>query len=264
MKFTILGSSGFIGKALTLYLTSKGHDIQTPARDIKSLVGKKLGHVIYAIGMTGNFRDNPEAAIEAHVNVLQRLIKDADFESWLYLSSTRVYGTSQTDTNETTEIALHPEADKLYDLTKLLGESICLSQSNPAVRIARLSNVYGPGQSVHTFLGSILHDLKTTGKAIVSESPNSSKDYIYIDDVTETLEFISLNGTERLYNVASGRAVTHAALAKIIESCGYDIKFSPNGNERVFPAIDTGRINKEFGKKSHIILDDMPILLNQR
>lgn len=259
MTFTVLGSTGFIGKTVTAHLRAKGHDVETPARDIKSLAGKNLGHVIYAIGMTGNFREHPDQAIEAHVNVLQRLIKDADFESWLYLSSTRVYGMG--DTSETSPVSVTPNADTLYDLSKLLGEAICLSHKNPAVRVARLSNVYGAGQSEHTFLGSILRDVKNAGKATIGESQLSSKDYVSVHDVAETLELIALHGKERLYNIASGEATTHGALAEHLFTAGYTIDFAPEGKTRALPAIDIGRIEREFGRAPRSILNDIPTLL---
>lgn len=260
MKFTVLGSTGFIGKAVTAHLRGKGHDVETPARDAISLAGKDLGHVIYAIGMTGNFREHPDLAIEAHVNVLQRLIKDAGFQSWLYLSSTRIYGMSR-DNDEAAKISLTPNADTLYDLSKLLGESICLSHKNPAVRVARLSNVYGAGQSEHTFLGSILRDVKQTGKATIGEGQLSSKDYVSVHDVAELIELIALHGRERLYNIASGEALTHGALAEKIFTAGYSVDFAPNGNTRALPAINIARIEQEFGKTPRSLLDDLPTLL---
>src|SRR5579863_10465781 len=96
MRFTIFGGSGFIGRHLSEYLRHQGMEVNTPGRGSDVPRGEKLGHVIYAIGLTGNFRQRPDAAIEAHVCLLQRMFSQADFDSWLYLSSTRVYGTHGT------------------------------------------------------------------------------------------------------------------------------------------------------------------------
>lgn len=259
MRFTVLGSTGFIGKTLVAHLRAKGHDVVTPARDIQTLPGENMGHVIYAIGMTGNFREHPDKAVDAHVNVLQRLIKDAAFESWLYLSSTRVYGASK-DNAETAAISVMPNADTLYDLSKLLGEAICLSRKNPAVRVARLSNVYGAGQSEHTFLGSVLRDIKQNGKVMIGEAPQSSKDYVSVDDVAEWLELIALNGKERLYNLASGKATTHQELA---DSLGPAVGFAPHGAVRALPGINIARITQEFGKTPRQLQNDISTLVKQ-
>jgi nucleoside-diphosphate-sugar epimerase len=263
MKFTILGSTGFIGRRMVTYLREQGHEVATPERDVSNLQGMDLGHVIYAIGLTGNFRTQPQAAIEAHVIALQRLMKDADYQSWLYLSSTRVYGGLPQETLAKEDVALpvQPGADSLYDLSKLLGESICLSINNPVVRVARLSNVYGTGQSKHTFLGSIIHELLQKGNVTLQESPLSAKDYISVDYVVPLLTQITVKGQERLYNVASGISITHQELADKIQQCEYNVYFKSSGTIRSFPRIDVSKINQEFGGKTSSILDDLPLLL---
>lgn len=266
MKFTVLGAGGFIGRHLIEYLQGAGHEVSTPARDVEDLKGRPLGHVIYAIGLTGNFRDNPEAAIEAHVTKLQRLIRNAEFDSWLYLSSTRVYQNLQEDTpaQESTVLRIKPGADSLYDVSKLLGEAICLSHPHPHVRIARLSNVYGKGQSPHTFLGNILTTLAEQKKVTVLESPESEKDYVAIEDVVKILVLIATQGQERLYNIASGHNLDHKSLAEILTRQGYEVNFAPGASCRKLPRVDIQKIVKEFQFQPHHLQDDMPHLLAQR
>lgn len=265
MKFTVLGSTGFIGSRVVQHLQTQGHEVETPCRDTQDLRGKNLGHVIYAIGMTGNFRLQPEATIEAHVTVLQRLMEEADFESWLYLSSTRVYGGLPKGAMATEDAELHirPGFDSLYDLSKLLGEAICLGKDRPTIRIARLANVYGAGQSQHLFLGSVVRDLIQKGKVMIGESPQSAKDYIAVETVASLLTLIATQGRERIYNVASGRPVTHQALADTIRQCGYNAEFSANAPTRIFPAIHTARMVAEFGENARSILTDLPLLIEE-
>lgn len=263
MRFTVLGSAGFIGRHMATHLMHRGYEVLMPARETASLHGAKLGHVIYAIGLTGNFRQQPRATIEAHVNVLQRLLEDAEFDSWLYLSSTRVYsGLSEcAEATEFGPIPVTPGADAVYDLSKLLGEAICLGNSRRNVRVARLANVYGVGQSQHTFLGSIVRDVIHSGTAWIGEAPSSSKDYIALDDAIALLEQIATDGREQIYNVASGKPVTHAALANVIRTCGYNIEFAENGPVRSFPTIDVSRIAKEFGRRMHTVTEDLPSII---
>lgn len=264
MKFTVLGSTGFIGGAMAQYLRARGHDVDTPARDT-TLKNGNAGHVIYAIGLTGDFRTRPYDAIEAHVNVLHRLIDKADFESWLYLSSTRVYGALPPGaaTDENAAIPVRPGLDSLYDISKLLGESLCMARDNPAVRVARLSNVYGTGQSPHTFLGSVLQSCAATGAVTLREGPESSKDYIAIGDVTARLEHIALHGTERIYNVAHGTPFTHAALADALRKAGCRVDFTPGAPVRAFPVIDTGRIDRAYTAPKHSLADDISSLIKK-
>ncbi len=260
MSYTIFGANGFIGNALYVYLKAKGHNVYTP--DIRSDTPLKahLGHVIYCIGMTGNFRGQPEKTIESHVDILQKYINLNNFDSWLYLSSTRVYANS-INTNEEEPICIRPSADSLYDLSKLLGESICLSHEQSTVRITRLSNVYGPGQNENMFLGRILKDLKENNKTVIQEAPESSKNYIYIDDVVEILEKISTSGKGRLYNIASEANTTHRTISDIITSYGYDVSFQPDANARIFPHINTHKASSEFGFSPRCISETLPSLL---
>lgn len=264
MKFTVLGSAGFIGRRMLAYLRQSGFLVETPPRDAMHLRGENLGHVIYAIGLTGDFRSRSEATIDAHVSKLQALMKDAAFESWLYLSSTRVYGgLRDVPATEDALLQIRPGRDALYDLSKLLGESICLGIDRPTIRVARLSNVYGAGQSRHSFLGSIFQDLMRQDKVVIRESCQSSKDYACVDEVVATLASIAMHGRERLYNVASGSPVTHHSLAEVLRQCGYSVAFAADAPTRVFPRIDTSRVEREFGPLRRSVLSDLPRLLEE-
>ena len=48
--------------------------------------------MIYAIGVTADFRTRPFETMEAHVSVLCEILRDARLDSLTYLSSTRLYG----------------------------------------------------------------------------------------------------------------------------------------------------------------------------
>jgi nucleoside-diphosphate-sugar epimerase len=259
-----LGASGFIGRHLSDYLRRNGLEVDTPHRSADSLKGRNLGHVVYAIGLTGNFRQAPDAAVDAHVCTLQRLLAGADYESWLYLSSTRVYGNlgNTVQATEDAILKITPGADGLYDLSKLLGESICLGKANPAVRVARLSNVYGVGQTADTFLGEVMSDIATSGRVLFREAAQSSKDYVSIEDVVPLLHRIAVGGRQRLYNVASGVPVAHGELAAGLARLGLTAEFAEAAPVRTFPLIGINRVREEFGAVSRSLLVDLPALVD--
>ncbi len=247
------------------HLQNQGFEVEFPARGVGDLRGRKLGHVIYSIGLTGNFRKAPRETIEAHVCWMQKLIDGAEFESWLYLSSTRVYGGLNEGTlaREDAALSVRPGLDAIYNLSKLLGESLCLGDERGTIRVARLANVYGPGQSHHSFLGSVIRDLVRGRKVTIGESPDSSKDYVSIDDVVGVLTAIASRGRERIYNVASGCPVTHQALVDVMRRLGYPVDFAADAATRSFPTIDNTRATMEFGKVSRSILADLPLLIEE-
>jgi len=265
MKFTVFGGTGFIGNHLVRYLRRQGHDVHTPLRDEISVAGSALGHVIYAIGLTGDFRTRPYDTVEAHVCLLGKLLKSSQFDSWLYLSSTRVYSSLPNDTlaNEEVAIPIAPGIDSLYDLSKMLGEVLCLAHPSSTVRVVRLSNVYGLGQSRHTFLASVVQELREENRAQINESQDSCKDYVSVDDVLPLLQGIAIHGKKRIYNVASGHLTTHAQLAQeLVRLTGAEVVFSRNAPRRAFPLIDISTAIAEFQYAPSMLLDQLDGLLS--
>jgi nucleoside-diphosphate-sugar epimerase len=263
MKFTIFGASGLIGSRLSRYLQSEGHEVRACDRRL-SQNAENLGHVIYCIGLTADFRRRPIETIEAHAYLSALLLHRSSFESWLYLSSTRVYGGlgPRASASEENEILIKPSADTIYDLSKLLGEATCLGHEASSVRVARLSNVYSPDQKDVTFLGSVMKELREHGTVVIREAPESSKDYIAIDDVARLLVQICLHGRERLYNVASGVPTTHRQIAeRLHELTGRPVTFAPGAVVRAFPRVSISRVQAEFSFAPRSLLDDLPCLL---
>lgn len=265
MRFTIFGGRGFVGNALNKYLISKGYEVLVPERDCLNFEGQELGHVIYAIGLTADFRSRPFETIDAHVCLLARLLRNTSFDSWLYISSTRVYSGLTIDVaDESIPLNVVPNGDGIYNLSKLSGEALCLSLNVRNIRVVRLANVYGLGQSKDTFLGSLVNDILNRRQPVIFEAPSSSKDYISLVDVTTLLEKIAISGTHRIYNVASGNPVTHAELAKALEkafSC--DVSFDAEAPSRSFPRIDIQRIVSEFGFRPRQLLEEIRHIFNE-
>lgn len=246
--FTIFGASGFVGSYLAQYLRRMGEDVQCPPRGTESSLAQSrvdLGHVIYAIGLTGDFRTRPFDTVHAHISLMADVLQHANYTSFLYLSSTRIYAGLIGPVNEQTPLCFKPAPERLYDLTKLTGEALVLAQDNPAARVARLSNVTGAGQSGATFLGQVVGELVKLGEVTIGEAPKSSKDYVDVDDVASALTAIARQGQCRMYNVASGRQTTHNEIAQALSTYGR-VRFSTNGVIREFPQIANDRLVQEF------------------
>ena len=153
---TILGASGFIGSQLARKLAAGGANYRAIGRN-DPIPNENLGHVIYCIGVTADFRTRPLDTVEAHVCALIELIRGHQFESLLYLSSTRVYAGDDSSNEEKPLHVSPPNAPDLYNISKVMGESIVLNCA-PNARVARLSNVYGPDFDSDNFLPSIVRD----------------------------------------------------------------------------------------------------------
>lgn len=255
MTFTILGASGFVGSHLTHSLSARGIPFRAPGRD-EDLFDGPLGHVIYCIGLTADWRARPFDTVRAHVCHLLSLLERADYASFLYLSSTRVYGRAER-AEETVTLSVNPLIpNDLYDISKIMGESVCLSMDRPTVRVVRLSNVYGRDFASMNFLPSIVWDAIRDEKIVLRTTMASAKDYVSIDDVVALLPRIAGSGQQRLYNVASGMNTTNGALLDAIQrETGCAIEIADNAETIIFPLISTARIHEEFGFTPRNVLD---------
>ena len=81
-------------------------------------------------------------------------------------------------------------------------------------------------------------------------------------DVVPLLARMALCGAERVYNLASGSAVTNRELtAALAELTGCDVAVAPDAERVVRPAIDITRARTEFGFRPARLLDELPGLL---
>ncbi len=255
MKFTVFGSKGFIGSNLVTYLENNGHECFTPDIRVDDVSSQSLGHVIYTIGVP-DFKNRIFDSIEAHVCLLQNLLKNNNFDSFLYLSGTRLYQHNQS-TKETDPIIVHPfEINDLYNISKALGDCLCLSINNPKIRTVRLSNVSGNNFNSTLFLPSIIRDSILKKKIVLNSSLKSEKDYIHIDDVVKLLSQISLRGHSRIYNIASGKNTTNKEIiSKLSEITQCKVKVMDNAPLYSFPTISIEQITTEFDFKPTSVVD---------
>ncbi|MBX7221893.1 MAG: NAD-dependent epimerase/dehydratase family protein [Blastocatellia bacterium] len=259
--FTVFGSRGFIGSQMVQYLKDRQESVYCPERD-ELPTGRNLGRVIYCIGLTADFRTRPLDAVEAHVAKYLRILQTCTFDSMLYLSTTRLYGTTGAATDETATLQAQPaNLSDLYNLSKAMGESLTLTAC-PNGKVARLSNIYGPDAESRNFLPSLIREALTQGLIRLGTSLDSAKDYLGVKAAVELLYRISSHGQERLYNVASGCNRTNDEIIQAIrQQTGCACEVLPGAARLVFPSIKVNRIRQEFGIPASDLLQDLPALI---
>jgi nucleoside-diphosphate-sugar epimerase len=261
MTYTVFGASGFIGSHLVRWLESQALPYWAPARgaDVSS---RPLGHVIYCIGVTADFRKRLYDTVRAHVCTLLGILERADFESLLYLSTARVYAGLE-DTLEDEALRVNPSSsDHLYNISKIMGESMCLSSGRPNVRVVRLSNVYGSDFSSDNFLSSVLRDAVEYGRVVLRTSFDSEKDYVGVHDVVPLLPQIACSGRHGIYNVAAGVNTTHREIVEVVERVtGCSVGVAEGAATASFPPIRIQRVQEEFGFTPRRVLDSLRDLI---
>jgi nucleoside-diphosphate-sugar epimerase len=250
LPITVLGAGGWIGAALVADLQRQGRPVWPVGRAALPawLAGDEpQGPVVYAIGLTADFRQRPHATAEAHVGLLSQVLQRPGVEQLLLLSSTRVYSRS-ADTGETTPLAcLSSDPSDLYNLSKLLGEALVLQDPRPGLKVVRLSNVVGPGQPASTFVGALLQEARATGAVTIQQPADTAKDYVALADVVRLLPLIAKQGGQRLYNLGSGCNSTHAEVAAWLERQGVQVRFGAQATSGLsFPPLAIERLAAEF------------------
>ena len=259
---TVLGATGFIGANIVRRLVRLAIPHYAPARD-EPVPRKNCGHIIYCIGLTSDFRSRPFDTVQAHVCKLIQVLRDWEFDSLLYLSSTRLYGNELTQAKEEDTFRFDTSNDSdLYNLSKAMGESITLSCGRKA-RVARVSNAYGKDLNSENFLPSVIRDAVTDGKVILRTTDDSAKDYVNVDAVAQGLIDIATHGTQRIYNIGSGVNVSNRELMeKLNRLTGCQIEFLPNAQKIDFPVINIDRMRAEFDFQPSDLLSDLKGLVD--
>ncbi len=247
--FTVLGADGFVGRHLVRHLRRRGHACLAPERHDPLPLDRPLGHVVYCIGLTNDYADRPFDTVEAHVSLFARLLREGDFESLVYLSSTRLYDGAEGPGTEDRALALSPRNPRhLYDLSKALGESLGLNCGRPDVRVARLACVYADDLAAENFLHRLLRQALNEPSIVLDSHPASARDYVHVDDVCEALLAIATHGRAPIYNVASGMNLANHELFRLVEDAtGCSITARPTcGPGQASPPVDVSAMRDEL------------------
>lgn len=270
---TVIGAAGFIGRHLARHLRDVGVEVHETARDSLHWLDRPLGNVFYCAGLTSDHAQRPHDTVDAHVGLLNRVLQQGQFESLVYLSSTRLYdGTLADPAGEDAGLMLHPCLPRhLYDLSKALGESLCHAAGHGRARIARLSCVVRDADDADGFLARLLRDVPRAvaqdesgrpPRLQVDTTPYATRDYVHMDDVLRALVLIATRGTQPVYNVASGRNISNRELfARLRELSGCELVASQRHIVHPSPRIDIARMRHEFGWHPACMLDKLAALL---
>jgi nucleoside-diphosphate-sugar epimerase len=243
-RYTILGGSGFVGSNIKRILNNSGIECYVPRRDEKDIYNADLGRVFYCVGLTADYINRPFDTVEAHVSLLSKILEKASFERLIYLSSTRLYDTVTAETcAESIGLSLNPNNTRhIYDLSKALGESLCLTAAPNRTAIARLSCVYDHSAGSPGFLSEILQKLAFSKKFSLDSATGYSRDYIAIEDVIASLKVIIDSNRCEIFNVASGENLTNREIIETLNSLGCTISLARESAAQVTGRCDISKI----------------------
>ena len=247
MHYTVFGSTGRIGSYLTKFLIFEGHIVNTPKREEYYNLKNNLGQVIYCNGVTKNFKSRPFDTIQSHVCLLLHLLNENNFESFNYLSSTRL-----TFPKKSKIIKFGPdiygdyEID-IYNASKLAGETLCIESNLPNVKVSRICHVVDPNDKKReNFLSNICGQAKN-GKINIDSTFESKRNYILIDDLAFLLKVIGPFGKKKFYTIGSKNLISNnEILTKLIKLTGCTVKFNTDAQTVLEPEIRISNLIQEF------------------
>jgi UDP-glucose 4-epimerase len=263
VRFTVIGGNGFIGSRVAAHLQQRGAAVRCPDRD-ELLEGQALGHVLYCAGLTADYAKRPFDTVEAHVSAFAQVVRACEYESIVYLSSTRLYDGDRVG-RETGGFLANPQNPRhLYDLSKALGEWLCIHTTGGRGRVARLASVYSGDLASDNFLHHLIEIALHRRSEIVDTTPDASRDYVDVEDVCALLVAMAVRGRRPIYNIASGENVTNAELFEVLlASTGCQLTAAKEPSDGVSPVIDISAIVDDFAFSPRTVQARIPQIIAQ-
>jgi nucleoside-diphosphate-sugar epimerase len=264
---SIFGSTGFIGSQIYNYLISNKMECKVINRNDTIDTNLNLGHIVYCIGMTADFRSKPFETIEAHVTKLSFILKNCKFDSFTYFSSARMYINSidyNIDSSENNPILINPNQPfDIFASSKLTGELLSLNCGKENIRIVRPSNVYGFDVDSDNFLTSIIKDAIQNKSIHLRTTLDSSKDYVSIEDICRYTLGLIFENKYGIFNLSSGYNISNKEIIDVISSeLPLELFITDNAEQIIFPIVNNSKIIETLNIKSiNNLLIDLPGLI---
>lgn len=245
MLHTVIGAGGFIGSRLVAALQARGQEVYAPARGEPGLFQRELGKVFYCAGLTGDFMGRPFDTVDAHVGLLNQVLRKAQFSRLVYLSSTRLYDSlGERGGREDDVLEFDVAAPRnVYDLSKALGENLCLARSEGRASVARLANVFDWTDDAGGFLSDLLKRARRERHIVLASSPQAGRDYIHADDVIAALLAMQDLDAQGVFNIARGEAISNAELALTLGGAGWRLELTGSNGPSHGPTCDVSRLH---------------------
>lgn len=263
-KYTILGASGFVGSRILKMLKSEGKECYAPAKGEAEIFERDLGRVFYCIGLTADYAQRPFDTVEAHVGYLARILEKAKFDRLVYLSSTRLYDSLQIGGGtEEANIVFNPFNPRhIYDLSKALGENLCMTVSGGRASVARLSCVFDDAPGSPGFLSELINRLRVERSFVLDSSSGYARDYVSLNDVVLMLRIILDSGRNEIFNVASGENVTNQEIVDKLNSSGCQISLRYQSDRQSSVVCNIEKV-KEMGVLPVLVRNYLGLFLNK-
>ncbi|MDO9308819.1 MAG: NAD-dependent epimerase/dehydratase family protein [Deltaproteobacteria bacterium] len=287
MSILVSGASGFVGGALVRRLAGEGKEVHLVLRSgssrqrleglsgicvheadlrdadrVRAVVSEVRPRTIYHCAVYGGFASQSDTSaifetnLTGTINLLQACER-VGFELFVNAGSSSEYGIKNHPMREADPA--HPIGD--YGVAKCAATMFCRSEALlkglPVVTL-RLFSPYGPWDDQRRFIPYLIRCL-TAGDSPCISTPDSVRDYIFIDDVLDLYRAVSEASVTpgEVYNAGSGRQHTIGEVAEIIRRItgGPELVWGGARPSRPEPKIweaDISKTSADFGWRPSI------------
>jgi CDP-glucose 4,6-dehydratase len=258
VKAAITGASGLIGRRLGALL---GASMAVARGDLGALAGADVVFHLAAQTVVADAWRDPVATFEANVAYTWQVLEAAGDARVVVASTDQVYGPAPPlPCPETAPLA--PEGP--YPASKAAADLLARSLGGEAdVVVARLANVYGPGDRHTTRLvPGVVTAVLEGRRPVIRGDGSAARDLLHVDDAAAALIALAERGEAgEAYNVASGEAHTvREVVDAVLRAAGSDLEPEVEGGappgEGGRRALDVAKIAAATGWRPTIGLDE--------
>lgn len=271
-RVLVTGSSGFLGKNISLFLTDRGFDVKpfdkADGQDLlngkdleKSLSGIDYVCHLAAVGDVYLAAENPMLAADIGVGGTANLVhianKLGNIKKIIYASTWEVYGHPQYEPLD----EKHPcNPDHPYSISKYGGELMLKSKLNhvPWI-ILRLGSAYGPYMRENAVIPLFIKKAKNGEKITLSGDGLQTRQFTYSEDIARAFEMaIQSNVEDEIFNVIAEETQTIKQIAEMVKAkIDVEIEYGPKREGDVPPArVSTEKIRKVLGWNPQVKFED--------
>jgi len=234
VRAAVSGATGLLGRALTKLLIERGDDVVPLPRGAEVPPAVDVVFHLAAQTTVPAAREDPIGTFESNVALTWRTLAGAPRA--VFASSDQVYGPrAPVPTRE--DAPLDPDGP--YAASKAAAD--LLARQLPGVVVARLANLYGPGDAQTTRLvpGTIAA-VRAGRTPTIRGDGSAARDMLFVDDAAHALLALADGGTPgEAYNVGTGRATSvREVVDAVLSIAGSDLEPEILGGA---PAGEDGR-----------------------
>ena len=258
-RVVILGANGFIGRKLVERFGQEKIETLALGRDRLNLAADKAGELLTAelrpndaLVFLAAITPDKGRGIEPFVENMKMgvavcaALAEKSVAHVVYVSSDAVYPFRQGLIDETS----CAEPSDLYAAMHIAREIMMKQACKMPFTILRPTLIFGATDTHNSYGPNRLRRMaRNDGRIVLFGEGEETRDYIFIDDAVTLISLVIEHRSEGLLNLATGRSVSYAALARMISELypsSIEIETTPRQNPITHRSFDVSALHRSF------------------